>query len=78
MQCPHNRLAAIKNLTYSFQRKHTLIYPREMDYVCFFELWELCNVHSCIGNINLKEMFSAEMRVPEDTPTLPKKIKLVA
>ena len=78
MHCPHNRLAAIKESShYSFQRKHTLIY-QEMDYVCFFELWELCNVPLLHWQYqSQRDVFGWNESTRRHTQRSPKKIKLV-
>ena len=71
---PHHRLAAGKNLANRTQRQQPLIDPRQMDDVGLLKLGKTRDVDADIGQVELKELLPAEMKMPEQAPTLPKEV----
>ena len=50
---PHNTLTATHDFIQSFERKHPLIDPVQMDDVCLLEFLGMGDVYARIGNVRL-------------------------
>src|SRR3712207_8728164 len=52
---PYTTLFRSQNLTNAPQRKHALVYPRQVNHVGLLELGQRRNVKTGVGHINFKE-----------------------
>ena len=60
MKRPHHGLSAPENFCNAFKRKETLIYPVQMNYVGFLEVFHPGYVYSEIRSINFKKSVLAK------------------
>ena len=74
---PHHGLAVGKNLVDVLEREHTLVDPCQMDHVRLLILWQRSDVRACAGRVDLEEMVTLEVKMPEDTPPLPQEMQAV-
>ena len=54
---PYYRFPTEEDLPQHFQRQHTLVDPVQVYHVGLLELMHLGDVSTCIGDVNLKEVF---------------------
>lgn len=73
---PDNRFAAFNNFANTFQWKHSLIDPGQMNDVSLLKLTQLGNIRACTSQIYFPKMDGREVKMPESTPAFPQKMPL--